>query len=176
MFDLDRIDEQLRQHPRALVCIDGPAGAGKTTLAEHLVQLRANAVVIHMDDLYDGWIDALDARLTARLVEHIRDPFVAGRPIAYPRYDWYVGAFVETVTIPPTDLLVVEGVASAQQAMRAAAAVSIFIDVDPAVGRQRVLDRDGEISVGHIDAWQAQEQAHFEADQTRDAVSITLRS
>jgi thymidylate kinase len=60
--------------------------------------------------------------------------------------------------------------------MRAAAAVSIFIDVDPAVGRQRVLARDGEVSADHIEAWQAQEQAHFEADRTRDAVSITLRS
>ena len=147
MFDLGRIDEHLREHPRALVCIDGPAGAGKTTLAEQLAQLRANAVVIHMDDLYDGWIDALDAQLTARLVERIRDPFLAAQPITYQRYDWYAGAFGETVTAPPTDLLVIEGVASAQQVMRSAAALSIFIDVDPAIGRQRVLDRDGGASM-----------------------------
>lgn len=176
MFDLDRIDYLLREHPRALVCIDGPAGAGKTTLAEQLVQLRANAVVIHMDDLYDGWVDALDARLTARLVEHIRDPFLAGQPIAYPRYDWYVGAFVDTVTIPATELLVIEGVASAQQALRSAAALSIFIDVDPSVGRQRVLDRDGEVSADHIDAWQVQERAHFLAERTRESVTLILQS
>lgn len=176
MFDLDRIDEQLAKHPRALVCIDGPAGAGKTTLAEQLVQRRAHAVVIHMDDLYDGWVDALDARLTARLVEHIRDPFLAGQPITYPRYDWYVGAFVETVAVPATDLLVIEGVAAAQQALRSVAAFSIFIDVDPAVGRQRVIDRDGEASAGHIDAWQELEHAHFLADRTRESVTLVLQS
>ena len=87
MFDLNLIDARLREHQRALVCIDGPAGAGKTTLAEQLLAIRANAVVIHMDDLYDGWINALDEKLTARLVTQIREPFVAGHPIEYQRYD-----------------------------------------------------------------------------------------
>lgn len=176
MFDLNLIDARLREHQRALVCIDGPAGAGKTTLAEQLLAIRANAVVIHMDDLYDGWINALDEKLTARLVTQIREPFVAGHPIEYQRYDWYAGTFAEQVSLPVVDLLIVEGVASAQRAMRAAATLSIFIDVDPVVGRQRVVERDGNASAEYIDGWQAQERAHFDADRTKESVTLTLQS
>ena len=39
-----------------LVCVDGPAGSGKTTLADRLVTaLGPGAAVVHMDDLYAGW-------------------------------------------------------------------------------------------------------------------------
>lgn len=176
MFDLDLIDAHLRAHPRALVCIDGPAGAGKTTLAQQIVELRADAVVVHMDDLYDGWVNALDERLTERLISQIRDPFLHELPVEYSRYDWYAGEFTETVSLPRSPLLVVEGVASAQRAMREVAALSIFIDVDPDVGRERVLLRDGALSADHIEAWQSQEQAHFAADGTRTGVTLTFRS
>ena len=37
-----------------LVCVDGPAGSGKTTLAEEVASL-SGAPVIHMDDLFEGW-------------------------------------------------------------------------------------------------------------------------
>ena len=52
--------EQVRAAPAKLgrtrlVCIDGPAGAGKTTFAARLADaLVPDAVVLHMDDLYDG--------------------------------------------------------------------------------------------------------------------------
>ena len=37
-----------------LVCVDGPAGSGKTTLAAGIAA-RTGAPVLHMDDLYPGW-------------------------------------------------------------------------------------------------------------------------
>ena len=47
-----------------LVSIDGPAGAGKTTLAKDLLDEFTNADVIHMDDLYRGWALTLGPNLT----------------------------------------------------------------------------------------------------------------
>lgn len=157
---------------RALICIDGPAGSGKTTLAEHLEAEHDELAVVHMDSLYAGWTNALSADLTQRLIEQIRDPFMSGNPVRYRRYDWYEGAFADHIEIGAPRLLVVEGVGAAQRAMRQHASVSVFLDVDPATGRARVLDRDGAISAAHIDDWQRQESAHFEQDGTRDGVDI----
>ncbi len=46
-----------------IVSIDGPAGSGKTTLANELASelMNANRVmsVVHLDELYEGWDDAL---------------------------------------------------------------------------------------------------------------------
>ena len=38
-----------------LVCVDGPAGSGKTTLAAAVAALAPRRTLVHIDDLYDGW-------------------------------------------------------------------------------------------------------------------------
>ena len=50
-----------------LLAIDGPAGAGKTTLAAQLDKEFAatgTVRVVHLDDLYSGWTTALGNDLT----------------------------------------------------------------------------------------------------------------
>ena len=50
-----------------LFAIDGPAGAGKTTYAATLeaeLSLKGTVKVIHMDDLYNGWDNALSNALS----------------------------------------------------------------------------------------------------------------
>src|SRR3546814_20216068 len=56
-----------------LLCIDGPAGSGKTTLAEGISDaFPGSSLVIHMDDLYLGW-SGLDATLGPRVAEQIAE-------------------------------------------------------------------------------------------------------
>ena len=55
---------------RPIIAIDGPAGAGKTTLAEHLtaaLSLKYRCATIHMDNLYNGWNSPFDRNLTDAL-------------------------------------------------------------------------------------------------------------
>ena len=55
-----------------LIAIDGPAGAGKTTLAAKFFaefSIDKSVAVIHMDDLYNGWDNALSDALTSTLAE-----------------------------------------------------------------------------------------------------------
>jgi energy-coupling factor transporter ATP-binding protein EcfA2 len=90
-----------------LVCIDGPAGSGKTTLAAAVAALEPAARVVHMDDLYDGWGGL--SRLTDQLTDLLR-PLSRGATSRYRRYDWVAGRYAETVTVEPAPLLVLEGV------------------------------------------------------------------
>ena len=50
-----------------LVCVDGPAGSGKTTLGAELAE-RTGAQLVHGDDLMEGWrgLDAVGRQLAAR--------------------------------------------------------------------------------------------------------------
>ena len=38
-----------------LVCVDGPAGSGKTTVAAALADVVPDAHVVHCDELLEGW-------------------------------------------------------------------------------------------------------------------------
>ncbi len=74
-----------------LVCIDGPAGSGKTTLAGQLAgALGGTGALVHFDELYAGWtlIGAL-----GRLQAGVLRPLSGGRTGAYHRYDWAARRF-----------------------------------------------------------------------------------
>ena len=63
----DIVDLVLSRKPTCgstrVLAVDGPAGSGKTTLGgrvcDELTSRGHQAVLVHMDDLYDGWT-ALD--------------------------------------------------------------------------------------------------------------------
>ena len=150
-----------------VVCIDGPAGAGKTTLSEVLLEQFPQALLIHMDDLYDGWVDALDSRLTQRLVDSIITPLTTGAPLQIQTYDWHEERFGETVTLPYSDVVIIEGVGAAQTSLREIASVTVWVDVDEHIGKERVLRRDGDAVAPFIDDWQRQEKSHHEEHKTK---------
>ena len=58
-----------------LITIDGPAGSGKTVLAQEisdaLSTLGQISTTIHMDSLYDGWENALTSSLTTMLRKRV---------------------------------------------------------------------------------------------------------
>src|SRR5689334_11082023 len=91
-----------------LICVDGPAGSGKTTLAADLAAL-SGALVVHLDDMYEGWGGLLRA---ADRVDSLLLPLARGEPGSYRRWDWHAGDWAETVSVPPVPLLVLEGVGS----------------------------------------------------------------
>ena len=65
-----------------IVTIDGPAGSGKTTLANDLASEFAKKIgeisVIHLDELYEGWDDALGSKLFERIEAWILAPIRNG--------------------------------------------------------------------------------------------------
>jgi adenylylsulfate kinase-like enzyme len=65
-----------------LVTIDGPAGSGKTTLAKELSISMSDASgpmsVVHLDELYEGWNDALGQKLFDRIEAWILAPIRNG--------------------------------------------------------------------------------------------------
>src|SRR5262245_56356269 len=95
--------------PTHLVAIDGPSGAGKTTLAAEVAAALA-APTVHMDDLYPGW-NGLRAA-TGHLQSWVVEPLRAGHPARYRRWNWAAGAYAEWVQLPAAEVIVVEGCGS----------------------------------------------------------------
>ncbi len=151
--------------PVRLVAVDGPAGAGKTTLADRLAT-ALSCQVIHSDDFpvpWDEgpgpWFDALDRQ--------VLQPLRHGRPGGFRRYDWVRGDYGERVEVPVAPVLVIEGVGTARTSVAELLAYVIWVEADEEVRLRRVLDRDGEELAARWRSWFAAERAWFTADGTR---------
>lgn len=154
-----------------LVCVDGPAGSGKTTFAAELAALFGDAPVVHLDDLYRGWTQPL-GELPERIRAWLLDPWSDGLAGRYPRYDWYRERYVEWVEVPPAPVVVLEGCGSAAGAIRVHANLVAWIEADPEACLARGLARDGAGLRAQWEAWQESESIHFQADGTREAADV----
>jgi uridine kinase len=161
---------------RPIIAIDGPAGAGKTTLAHEIflaLSTKMSVQVIHMDDLYDGWDNALGPQLSETL-HHIVTTHKSGKEVSFSRYNWAESSFTDTHAIPAAELIILEGVGSGQGAIRDELAALIWIDIDHSLGLERVISRDGQSIKAQMQKWLAQQEQHFAREGTQNAADFIL--
>jgi uridine kinase len=154
----------------SLIAIDGRAGAGKTTLAAKFFEelsVDKSVQVIHMDDLYNGWNNALDERLTKTL-ELIVNAHHNKVAFEIEIFNWNSMSFDSKEEINPVDILILEGVGAGQKVVRDAGATLYWLDIDAEVGIQRVLNRDGNQIASQMKQWQISQEIHFMRDKTRE--------
>jgi len=156
-----------------LVCIDGLAGSGKTTLARALAAQAPEALVLGTDEMLEGWRGLPGL---GRSVEALLRPLAAGRPGHWRRWDWYADAWAETRTVEPGPLLVLEGVGSAAAAYDELITLLVWVEADRDVRLARWLARDGEAMRPHWDTWLADEEALHAREDTRARADLVLRT
>lgn len=173
---IDALFDLCKSSTRPIIAIDGPAGAGKTTLAEHIaaaMALKYKCVTIHMDDLYNGWDLAFDHHitdaLTAACAAHQRK-----ERYSLSFFDWSKGEYKAASEIPEAELLILEGVGSSQSAIRSFLTATIWIDIDPNQGLARVLSRDGNGITDQMQSWLKIQEQHFRENESEKAADFVL--
>lgn len=159
-----------------IIAIDGPAGAGKTTLAQTIslaLSPQISTTVIHMDELYPGWEKALGVELTETLT-WLTQSHKAKKPLKYSSFNWATNEFNTSHVVDSTQLLILEGVGSAQRPIEGSLVTSIWLDLDPQIGFQRVIERDGAIITAEMTKWLAMQEQHFATDQTKERCEFLL--
>ncbi|MEY2769427.1 MAG: hypothetical protein RL359_1063 [Actinomycetota bacterium] len=159
-----------------IIAIDGPAGAGKTTLAHEIflaLSSKMSVQVIHMDDLYDGWDNALTGDLT-ELLKYLVAKHQERSPARIQRYNWEKFAFEESEVLPVSDLLILEGVGSADSALQDQLAALIWMEIDPEDGLKRVINRDGLQVQDQMQKWLRTQAEYFLQHSTREKADFIL--
>lgn len=157
--------------PGRLVCVDGPAGSGKTTLADAIARVVPDTQVVHCDELLRGWAglpglaDSVDALLR---------PLAVGETGHWRRWDWVADGWAETHAVRPGGLLVLEGVGSWSPGIADLVGFLVWVEAASDVRLARGIERDGEAMRPQWEQWRVEEDALFERHGTRARADLVV--
>lgn len=156
---------------RQLLCIDGPAGSGKTTLAEQ-VAARVPATLVHMDDMYAGWSGL--ASIADKIQRQILEPISKGERGSYQRYDWYRERYAEWVSVCGAPVLILEGCGSGSRVVDDHLGLLVWVSAPDEVRLARGLARDGEQMAPQWHGFMADEAQLYAAEETAARAHLHL--
>lgn len=158
-----------------LVCVDGFAGSGKTTAAGRLHDAATarglTCTVVHMDDLYPGWsgLPHLHGVTVPLVTALVRDGWSW-----YRRWDWVRGEHAEEHVVEAGDLVVLEGVGSADPSYHDQVTLRVLVTAPREERLRRGVARDGEAMREHWLRWQEVEADHLEAARTAERADVVV--
>ena len=155
-----------------VITIDGPAGAGKTTLAQTISDSLADSLILHMDDLYRGWDSTLDSNLTGELKRILLE--TESGELNYQKFNWGSNTLGEVQRYQSPKYLILEGVGSGQKSIKNWVAFSIWIEVPVEIGLARVIERDGERVALPMEEFIRLQNQYFLADGTREGADYRI--
>lgn len=168
-------DEQSPKSPIA-IAIDGRSGAGKSQLAQTLAVELADefsTFIVHLDDLYPGWSGLAEG--SRRVASEVLTPWRAHGATAFISYDWASDGPGKIVEIPQVELLIIEGCGSGARWNRPMLDAILWIEAPETLRHNRAEARDGDVGPWW-DLWAAQEKAHYDVEQTRDAAGLVFET
>ena len=153
-----------------IVAVDGPGGAGKSSLAEWLARRLGGVPTIQTDD-FASWDEPLD--WWPRLLDEVLEPLAAGRAAEFVPTSWD-GRARDPVVVEPADFAILEGVSSSRAAFRPYLAYSIWVETPREVRLARGLARDGESMRARWDEWMAAEDRYVQDERPAEHVNLIL--
>jgi uridine kinase len=175
--------ERLGARGSVLVCIDGPGGSGKSTIARELANGAGDIQVVAQDDFYRPSAERFSGppplcphgadfdlgRLRVEVLETLRQ----GRPAKYRVYDWDADALTGVVVAVTKPVVVVEGVYSSSAAQRSLFDVTLWVECPRDLRLARGLARDGETARARWELdWMPKEDRYIEEEHPHDHAAI----
>jgi hypothetical protein len=169
------LDGAPRHTGPAVLAVDGRSAAGKSTLAERLVEQAissgGHAIVLHTDDVawnhsFFDWAEPL--------VDGILGPARRGGAVRFQPPGWTSHGRAGALEVPAsTDLVVVEGVGAGRQELSRFLDALVWVQSDAVEAERRGLARDNASGVNGDEAqtvafwheWMDQELGFLAADR-----------
>ena len=170
--------------PQVLLCLDGPCGSGKTTMARQLSAIT-DAACVPMDDFYTPHPMKTPERLAQpggnadieRLLHELLLPWRAQGHGSYRPYLCAEDRFGDPVEVPCKPLTILEGSYSLHPDIAALADIRVFLTIHEEERLRRLLAREGPEGLKTFqERWIPLEKAYHAAFSLPDEQCIVISS
>ena len=167
-----------------IAAIDGRCASGKTTAAK-LLQEQYGWTVVHADDFFlrpeqrtpERYAEPGGNLDRERLKEEVLIPLREGKPVNYRRFDCSRMELGETVSVPVTDMVIVEGSYSLHPELRDLYDLKIFFDVSSDEQLRRIEARSGREKLqAFIDRWIPLEEKYFSGCSVSETADLHINT
>jgi len=174
------VAERLTHKTPFTLVMDGRSGSGKSCFAACL-QAVFQASIVHMDDFFLPPARKTPERLAQpganvdleRFAAEVSPSLRTGQQITYRPYSCQTGVLCQPITLPVSQLVVVEGVYSMNPALDFPYDASIFLTVAPEIQSARILQRNGADMLRRFQQeWIPLEEMYFSALQVPDRADL----
>jgi uridine kinase len=155
-----------------IVAVDGPGGAGKSTLAARLAEALGDVQVLPTDD-FASWENPLE--WWRRAIDEALQPLSRNQPARFKRTDWENEGRDRWRHVDPAEYLVLEGVSASREAFQPFLTYSIWVETPRELRLSRGLERDGEEARPQWEQWMAEEDAYVERERPHERADVILR-
>ncbi len=162
------IDRRLSEDSLILT-IEGGSACGKSTLADILSEVY-DCNVFHTDDFFLRPEQRTPERFAEvggnldreRFSDEVVVPLTRNETVVYRPFNCETQKLEAPITVPPKKLTVVEGVYSTHPAFSRYYGLALFLDIDPAYQRQRILVRNSpQFAERFFNEWIPLENKYF---------------
>jgi len=177
----EQIDTLLKSDKKMiLMVIEGMCGSGKSTLGEALIK-KYDCNLFHMDDFFLQPYQRTPERLAEiggnvdyeRFAEEVLIPLQKGKSFSYGVFDCSRQEIGYRVQVPYKRLNIVEGAYSTHPYFADRYDLTVFLEIDEVLQRERLLKRNGaERLQRFIAEWIPKELAYFEKFDIRNKCKV----
>ena len=154
-----------------IAAVDGPGGAGKSTVAARLAEALGDVQIVHTDD-FASWDEPTG--WWPRLLAEVLEPLARGVPARFRPTAWD-GEAREDVEVRPADAVVLEGVTASRQAFRPYLTFCVWVETPPELRLRRGLERDGEDARELWERWMAAEDEYVARERPAARADVVVR-
>lgn len=171
---LAQVDRLSSRNGVNLVTVDGPSGAGKTTLA-NAIAVELGATVVHTDQIVPGWHSLHEGvQIIARQIIH---PLSGGAVARARTYDWDALALDGWLEVEPAAIVIIEGCGTASVANYELVGARIWVDAPAADRETRLRSRHDWVGYApYRDAWRRQEHELDQLNQPSARAHLRVAS
>ena len=177
----EEIEKQIKQNKKVIIAIDGPSASGKSTLGD-LLEKKYNAVLIHTDSYFlpkemktkerlaesGGNVDYM--RLKSEIMDNLDNDYLKS-----DYFNCTTNKLEERTPIKNKQVVIVEGAYSMHKELFPYYTLTIFLEIDDTLQRNRILARNGEEMLKRwMNEWIPLENVYIKEEKLLDKVNIVI--